>query len=81
MGSILSIGLQWSWLGHVLADIQALLTRLWWFSVCSVHRDVNFETYVLARYVRHILSNVFWSEDSSPPTMEVLYSNLAHLPL
>ena len=57
MGSILSIGLQWSWLGHVLADIQALLTRLWWFSVCSVHRDVNFETYVLARYVRHIPSN------------------------
>ena len=66
MCSILYPGPQCSRLGHVLANIQALLANLHWFSVYSICHDANSVAHALARYVKHISSYVFWIEDSPP---------------
>ena len=80
MCSILYPGPQCSRLGHVLANIQALLANLHWFSVYSICHDANFVAHALARYAKHISSYVFLNRGlSSLSVMETLYFNLAHL--
>ena len=64
MKSLTVPGPHGSRLGHVLLDIQNLLTDLTWFSASSVRREANFVAHSLARYARHISCDVFWIEDS-----------------
>lgn len=33
----------------------------------------------LARYAKHIHDDVFWIEDSPPPSMEAMYSDFARI--
>ena len=54
---------------------------LHWFSIHSVRCYANSVAHVLARYARHISFDVFCLEDSSPPPMKALYSDLDHLHL
>ena len=51
-------------LGHVLANIHALITNLHWFSVSSVRHNANSIAHALACYVKHIPFDVFLIEDS-----------------
>ena len=53
-------------LGHVIEDIQVLISGLRWADVGWVKRSANL-------VAKNISDDVIWLEDSPPPTLESLY--------
>ena len=49
-----------SCLGHVLADIWALIATLHWLSVSSIRSDVNSVDHALTRYARQIFFYLYF---------------------
>ena len=60
-------------LGHVIEDIQVLISVLRWADVRWVKRSANLVAHSLARYAKNISNDVMWLEDSPPPPLESLY--------
>ena len=60
-------------LGHVVEDIQMLISGLRWAEICWVRRSANRVTHSLACHVKNISNDVIWLEDSPPPALESLY--------
>ena len=60
-------------LGHVIEDIQVLISGLRWAEVRWVTRSANLVAHSLARYAKNISNDVMWLEDSPPPALESLY--------
>uniref|UniRef100_A0A7N2M6W5 RNase H type-1 domain-containing protein n=1 Tax=Quercus lobata TaxID=97700 RepID=A0A7N2M6W5_QUELO len=62
-----------SQLGHVIEDIQVLISGLRWVKVRWVKRSANLVAHSLAWYAKNISNDVIWLEDDPPPTLEPLF--------
>ena len=60
-------------LGHVVEDIQVLISGLRWAEVRWVKRSANLIAHSLARYAKNISNDVIWLEDSPTPALDSLY--------
>ena len=63
--------------GNVVDDIRHLLRGLHWSAICCIMRGGNRVAHVLAQHARFTLDeDLYWMEDSPPPTMDALYHDL-----
>ena len=60
-------------LGHVIEDIQVLISGLRWAEVRWVKRSANLVAHSLARYAKNISNDVIWLEDDPSPALEPLF--------
>ena len=60
-------------LGNVYADIHVLAAGSRCKSFSCVKREANLATHSLARYARSIDEDMFWMEETPPPTIEAVY--------
>ena len=79
MRGLSSTDKQFSWLGHILQDVQLSLSDFRCFLVSNVCREANFVAHALVRYARHVSDDIVWLEDSPPLAEETLYFDLTHL--
>ena len=62
-------------IGNVVDDIHHLICGLYWVSICCMRRGGNKVAHVLAQHARNSLYDLYWMENSPPPTMEALYQD------
>ena len=60
-------------LGNIYADIHVLAAGSRCKSFSCVKREANSVAHSLARYARSIVEDIFWMEETPPPSLEALY--------
>ena len=73
MRSIQSKGANNSSLGHIYGDIHCLAAGFRVWSVSYVKRTANSVAHSLAKYVRQVVDEQVWLEESPPPAQDELY--------
>ena len=73
METISSDVANYSFLGNVVDDIFHLMSGLQWVTTSKIRRGGNKVVHVLAQHARNLEYDLYWLEDSSPPTLEALY--------
>ena len=73
MRSIQSNGVNNSSLGHIYGDIHCLTASFRAWSVSYVKRTTNSVAHSLAKYVRQVVDERVWLEESPSPALEALY--------
>ena len=79
MKAIVSPHLNRSRLGHIYDDISTLALGFRSFYVNCIKRNANAVAHCLARYASQLAEDVVWMEESPPPALQALYSDLAFL--
>ena len=64
-----------SLLGNVVEDVHQLIRGLHRVNICCTRRGGNRVAHVIVQYARNISNDMYWMEDSPPPTMEALYQD------
>ena len=62
-----------SLLGNMVDDVRHLVCRMHWVNFSCIRRGGNRVAHALAQHARNIVEDVFWMEDSPPPTLDALY--------
>ena len=68
-----------SMLVYVVDDICHLIHGLHWARPNQIRRGGNTVAHVLAQYARNLDEDLFWLEDSPPPTLVALYHDASLL--
>ncbi|XP_050248584.1 uncharacterized protein LOC126695819 [Quercus robur] len=68
-----------SLLGHIFEDIQNLICGLQYASISCIKRGSSMVAHSLAQHARNISDEMYWLEDSPPPTMDALYQDFLHI--
>ncbi|KAL4614834.1 hypothetical protein ACB092_07G081300 [Castanea dentata] len=61
--------------GDNMDDVHHLVLGLLWVNFSCIRRGGNRVAHALAQHARNIFEDVFWMEDSPPPTMNALYQD------
>lgn len=72
VNSIASLHALQSRLGNIYGDIRLLATSSKCMSFSCVKHKSNYVALSLARYARSIDEDIFWMEESPPPSIEAL---------
>ena len=64
-----------SLLGNVVQDVHQLIHGLHSVNICCTRRGRDRVAHVIAQHARNISNDMYWMEDSPPPTMEALYQD------
>lgn len=73
MNSILTPGANQSRLGHIVHDIQWLAQGLRWVFFSCVNPGANSMAHSLSRNAKNAIEDIFWKEDTPPPSINALY--------
>ena len=68
-----------SLLGYVVDNIRHLIHGLHWAMPNQIRRGGNIVAHVLAQYARNLDEDLFWLEDTPPPTLAALYHDASLL--
>lgn len=68
-----------SLLGHIIEDIRCNIKGLQVVSFSWVKRGGNMVAHSLAKYARNIIDDIYWIEDTPPPTADALYQDSLHI--
>ena len=68
-----------SLLGHINEDIRCNIKGLQVVSFSWVKRGGSMVAHSLAKYARNIIDDIYWIEDTPPPTADALYQDSLHI--
>ena len=68
-----------SLLGNIIKDVKCLLIGLRYVSIKCISREGNKVAHVLARHAKNISCDLYWLEDSPPPTVNALYHDILNM--
>ena len=68
-----------SLLGHIYDDIKCNLRGMQVLSFNWIKRGRNMVAHSLAKHARNLLEDLYWIEDTPPPTTDALYYDSLHI--
>ena len=68
-----------SLLGPINEDIRCNIKGLQVVAFSCVKRGGNMVAHSLAKYARNIIDDIYWIEDTPPPTADALYQDSLHI--